>query len=142
MGVHMSPKSIYITRNDLARLQQMVHQARSVEVRDTDYLANLEEGLERGKVVGTTEVPPDVVTMNSRVLLRDPKSGEQFTYTLVFPAEADLAQNKVSVLAPIGTAVLGCRVGEVFEWETPTGTRSLQVAALLYQPEAAGDYHL
>ena len=63
-------------------------------------------------------------------------------YALVFPQDADLAQGKISVLAPIGTAMLGYRVGDVFSWQVPSGERRIKVEAILYQPEAAGDYDL
>ncbi|MGC9336382.1 MAG: GreA/GreB family elongation factor, partial [Anaerolineae bacterium] len=64
------------------------------------------------------------------------------TYMLVFPRDADIDQAKISILAPIGTAMLGYRVGDVFTWEVPEGTRRLRVKEILYQPEASGDYHL
>jgi len=60
----------------------------------------------------------------------------------VFPSDADIAQSKISVLAPIGTAMLGYRVGDTFEWKVPDGIRRLEIKGVLYQPEAAGDYNL
>jgi regulator of nucleoside diphosphate kinase len=80
--------------------------------------------------------------MNSRVKLVDLESDETMEYTLVFPQDADLAEGKISVLAPIGTAMLGYRVGDVFSWQVPSGERRIRVEAILYQPEAAGDYDL
>jgi regulator of nucleoside diphosphate kinase len=89
-------------------------------------------------VLGDGEpVPADVVTMNSEVRLMDLDSGETKVYTLVFPSQAR-SKNAVSVLAPIGTAILGYRVGSVIEWRVPRGVRRLKVLAVLYQPEAAG----
>jgi regulator of nucleoside diphosphate kinase len=64
------------------------------------------------------------------------------TWTLVFPEDADIDQNRISVLAPIGTAMLGYSVGDTIEWPVPEGLRRIQVKEILYQPEAAGDYHL
>jgi regulator of nucleoside diphosphate kinase len=61
---------------------------------------------------------------------------------LVFPENADLKQGKVSILAPIGTAMLGYEVGDIFEWDVPAGKRRLKVKRIIYQPEASGDYHL
>jgi len=72
----------------------------------------------------------------------DLDTGEEEIYTLVFPENADLKQGKISVFAPIGTAMLGYEVGDIFEWEVPAGKRSLRVEKILYQPEASGDYHL
>ena len=83
----------------------------------------------------------DVVTMNSEVLVRDLDSKKEMTVTLVFPSEADLEQGKISILAPVGTALLGYRVGDTIEWKVPGRVRRLRVEKVLYQPEAAGDYH-
>ena len=98
--------------------------------------------MERAEVVAPRDVPTDAVTMNSTVRLRDLGSGKELTYTLVFPNEADVDQGKISILAPIGTAMIGYREGDVIEWEVPSGLRRLKVEEVLYQPEAAGDYHL
>jgi regulator of nucleoside diphosphate kinase len=75
--------------------------------------------------------------MHSTASLIDLDTGEELVYTLVFPAEADIRQGKISVLAPVGTAMLGYGVGAVFEWPVPDGLRRLQVKDVLYQPEAA-----
>ena len=80
--------------------------------------------------------------MNSQACLIDLDTGEKMTYTLVFPRDADVERGKISVLAPIGTAMLGYRVGDVFEWSVPEGLRRLKVKRILYQPEACGDYQL
>jgi regulator of nucleoside diphosphate kinase len=80
--------------------------------------------------------------MNTRLRPRELGSGKDMVFTLVFPSDADLEQGKVSVLAPLGTAVLGFRRGDAFEVHMPGRVRRLQVEELLYQPEAAGDYHL
>jgi regulator of nucleoside diphosphate kinase len=61
---------------------------------------------------------------------------------VVFPSEADSEQGKISILAPVGTALLGYRVGDTVEWKLPGGLRRLKIERILYQPEAAGDYHL
>jgi len=76
------------------------------------------------------------------VRVRDMKSGAEMDISVVFPSEADSEQGKISVLAPIGTALLGYRVGDVVEWKVPGGLRRLKVERILYQPEAAGHYHL
>lgn len=83
------------------------------------------------------KVPRDVITMHSTACLSDLDTEEEFVYTLVFPHEADIRQGKISVLAPIGTAMLGYRVGTVFEWPVPDGMRRLHIKEVLYQPEAA-----
>jgi regulator of nucleoside diphosphate kinase len=94
------------------------------------------------ETVAPAEVPADVITMRSKVRLRDLNTGEEMIYTLVFPTEADSGNGKISVLAPIGTAMLGYRVGSLIEWQVPSGLRRIKVEEILYQPEAAGDYNL
>ena len=136
----MANDPIQITRNDLERLKKVLEETRRTATLDSDSLADLEAELERAEVVDSTAVPPDVVTMNSTVTLLDLESGEEETYTLVFPENA-AGRGRISVVAPIGTAMLGYRVGDVFEWEVPAGKRRLQVKQVHYQPEAAGDHH-
>ena len=138
----MEKRTIYITQFDMARLRVQLFEARRLAGASASSLAKLEMELNRATVIAPTEVPPDVITMNSRVRLLDLDTGEEMIFTLVFPAQADIAESKISVLAPIGTAMLGYRVGDTFTWEVPDGERTLQVKELLYQPEAAGDYHL
>jgi regulator of nucleoside diphosphate kinase len=80
--------------------------------------------------------------MNSKVRFVDLRTREKETYTLVYPEEADVDLAKLSVLAPLGTALLGASVGDVVECRTPGGVRRLKIERILYQPEAAGDFHL
>jgi len=80
--------------------------------------------------------------MRSTVRLKDLVSGEENTYSLVFPTEADFSQGKISVLAPIGTAILGYKSGDTIEWTVPSGLRRLKVDKIIYQPEAAGHFDL
>ena len=138
----MTTRMIYITEFDMQRLRALIGDAKRLAPRGNEYLESLEAELDRGILVSPTEVPPDVVTMNSRVSLVDLDTNEEMVYTLVFPNDADITQSKISVLAPIGTAMLGYRVGDTFEWQVPDGTRRLRVKKVLYQPEAAGDYNL
>ena len=138
----MEARTIYITEYDLERLRELIDEARRLDRRGSEYLDSLDAELARGIVVAPKEVPADVITMNSTLHLLDLDTGEEMVYTLVFPQDADITQSKISVLAPIGTAMLGYRVGDTFTWAVPDGVRRLQVKDVLYQPEAAGDYHL
>jgi regulator of nucleoside diphosphate kinase len=138
----MRTKPIQITEFDLKRLAELIREAGHSDYRDSEYLKDLEKELERAEVVPAKEISGDVITMNSRVRLVDIDSGEEMTYTLVFPEDADIAENKISVLAPIGTAMLGYRIDDSFSWTVPDGERRLQVKEILYQPESSGDYHL
>ncbi len=98
--------------------------------------------MERAQIVDAKDIPPNVITMRSTVRLKDLVSGEANIYSLVFPTEANFSHGKISVLAPIGTAILGYRTGDTIEWVVPSGMRKLKVDKVLYQPEAAGDYEL
>lgn len=138
----MSGKPIQITEFDLERLKKLLFEAKYNQYRKSQYLEKLQMEIERAMVVSPKDIPGDVITMNSKVCLVDLETGEEEVYTLVFPEDADLDQGKISVLAPIGTAMLGYEVGDVFEWEVPAGRRKLRVEKILYQPEASGDYHL
>ncbi len=135
---------IYITELDRQRLEKLIELAgeRSNGVEDHEYLRKLESELDLAETVSPREVHGDVITMRSKVRLRDLTTNEEMIYTLVFPSEAKFDEGKISVLAPVGTAMLGYRVGSVIEWQVPSGLRRLRVEEILYQPEAAGDYNL
>lgn len=138
----MNPREIWVTDFDLDRLRKLLDGTRLWSSRDREHLERLDEELGRAHVVSPADIPPDVVTMNTRLRLRDLDSGREMVFTLVFPSDADVEQGKVSVLAPLGTAVLGYRRGDAFEWPMPGRVRRLHVEEILYQPEAAGDHHL
>ena len=138
----MSERTIQITELDRKRLQDLIRDAQAGEYRKSVYLENLLGELERAQVVPSRDISGDVITMNSTVTLKDLDTNEEETYTLVYPEQADTTQGKVSILAPIGTAMLGYRAGDVFEWEVPAGMRRLKVEKILYQPEASGNYDL
>src|SRR5262245_39391776 len=134
----MEPRDIYITDYDLNRLKELLQVGISFPERDRQLLEALQGELDRAHIVEPTAVPHDVVTMNSRVRLTDVETNEGQVYTVVFPSEANLEQRKISILAPIGTAILGYRVGDKVEWRMPGGIRKLRIEEILYQPEAAG----
>ncbi len=138
----MDIRTIYLTEFDRERLRTLIDDAKRLDRYGNEYLESLEIELSRGQVVAPTDVPADVITMNSKVCLKDLDTKEEMIVMLVFPADADIAQSKISVLAPIGTAMLGYRLGDVFTWKVPDGVRHLKVEKILYQPEAAGDHHL
>lgn len=134
----MKGKSIVITESDYARLQRLIESSRRFRRRDAQHLDALEQELERATIARAEEVPDDLVTMNSRVRVEDLDSGHMYAYQIVFPKDADLAKNRISVLAPIGTALLGYGAGTTVEWQVPSGMRRLRILDVEYQPEAAG----
>jgi regulator of nucleoside diphosphate kinase len=137
----MAERKSVITEADYDRLKHLVE---SPLYRSTHavLLMALKGELDRGQIVTSGRIPKGVVTMHARVRVRDLDDDEQETYTLVYPEDADINAGRLSVLAPLGTALLGTRAGDVVEFDAPAGTRRLKVERVLYQPEAAGDFHL
>jgi len=137
----MKQRQIFITAFDKERLEELIAVAREFGEHAREDLDDLAAELDRASVVDSAKVPPNVVTMNSKVVLHDLDTSEEETYVLAFPNEADAGSGAISVLAPVGTAILGYRQGDVVEWPVPSGTRRIRIAKILYQPEAAGDFH-
>ena len=123
---------IIVTDADLARLRPVLDSTRG-EATDA-----LEEELQRAAIVRQADVPADVVTMNTDVLYEDCATGVRREVRIVYPKDADARAGRVSVLAPIGAALLGLRVGQSIEWHVPGGNRRVRVVEVRYQPEAAG----
>jgi regulator of nucleoside diphosphate kinase len=137
----MNPRTIHINEFDHRRLQVLIESARTKDPMNQESFAALAAELERATIVPQHETGADVITMNSTAVLVDVEDGEEEEWTLVFPENADVDRNRISVLAPIGIAMLGYRVGDTFEWTTPGGVRKLRVKSILYQPESAGDFN-
>jgi regulator of nucleoside diphosphate kinase len=133
-------KTIYITKFDYERLKELLGVANTFSYNGRTDLAKLAGELERAEILDSEEIPSDVVTMNSRAEIRDLETGETMTYTLVFPRDANIDEGRISIFAPLGTAILGFRAGDDLEWEVPSGTRRLRIEKILYQPEAEGHY--
>lgn len=129
---------ITISRLDLGRLKRLLA---NPMVRGSDAADALDDELERAAVVDPTALPPTVVSMNSRVRLRERRTSRELELTLVYPD--DVGPDRVSVLAPVGSALLGLAVGQDIEWPLPGGrVAELTVLEILYQPEAMGDLDL
>jgi len=131
-------RTIYITATDMTRLRALITAHRDPR----EDIKTLAGELDRAQVVAPSEVPRNVITMNSEARLREVETNEEITYRLVFPEQANIDERRISVLAPIGTAMLGQREGDEFQWEVPEGLVRLRVEKVMYQPEAAGHYHL
>ena len=131
----MSP--IYVTDRDYTRLLELVQAQRANGLADKNVIALAEE-LKRAVRVPSEKILDTEITMNSTVVLEEKKTGQERELTLVYPAEANIAEMKISVLAPIGTAILGCKVGDVVEWPVPAGRARYVVKKVVYQPEANG----
>lgn len=131
-------RQIMMTQQDRTKLQKMISDILLTEVDGTEHVRALDGEMSRAAVVASDEIPPDVITMRSRVRLSF-GDGEDEEYTLVYPDEADLSENRISVLSPVGTAILGYRADDVISWDVPDGSIDISVKSVVYQPEAAGD---
>jgi len=142
MGATMTGRKIHITQQDAIRLREWLRVAGRRHEKDRENLAVLRDELDAAQVIQPDEVPPDVVTLHSRVRLVDSDTDQETCYTLVFPEAAVASRERISVLAPLGAAILGCRTGEEIRFRVPAGWRTVRIAEVLYQPEAAGDFDL
>jgi regulator of nucleoside diphosphate kinase len=136
----MKKRQLIITQADHRRLVELTRGARLDPHIGAEALAALnalDTELWSARRVSPGDVPWDVVTMNSVVRIRDLDTGEADDYELVYPTYADIERNRISVLAPIGTAILGYRIGDVIQWPVPAGVCRLRIEEILYQPERA-----
>lgn len=129
---------IYITEQDARRLRALTQSASAREAVGAQALNRLNAELDRAKIVTESELPADAITMNSTAELEDLDDGEILKFTLVFPESADTFEGRISILAPLGMAMLGYRVGNEFEWPVPNGTIRVRVRRLLGQGVPAG----
>lgn len=126
--------TIYISERDARRIKTLIDLAPQVDARTRGYLGRLEEELNRAHIVAEGDLPAHVITLNSEVKLEDLSDGEIMNYTLVFPDEADPSEGKISILAPLGTGMLGYQSGDDFEWETPGGKARFKVLEVTRKP--------
>jgi regulator of nucleoside diphosphate kinase len=133
-------RSLYITQNDFEKLRGLIAGYKPRNEFEQDNLDMLVHDLERAHIVDPSDIPANVVTMNSKLYVRDIDSMEEMMFTLVFPKDADLSKDKISVLAPIGSSVLGYKTGDIIQWKMPNRVRNLKIETVIYQPEAAGNY--
>ena len=128
-----------ITHGDHRRLRSLIDRH---SLTDQENMAALRQRVRSATVVRPSRIPPNVVTMNSRVVLRNVDSGDRMTCTLAYPSEARASPRHVSVTRPLGTAMLGKRVGQIIRWPGGAKERRLRIQSVPYQPEAAGTTNL
>ncbi|WNG34158.1 nucleoside diphosphate kinase regulator [Archangium minus] len=134
-------RHVLVTETDLERLQRLIELCS--DGRTAELVEMLEQELALAEVKSSQDIPSDVVTMNSTVVFEDEESGVLRRVTLCYPRDARSDEGRISVIAPIGSALLGLSVGQSIEWPVPGGrTKRLRVVAVPYQPEASGHFHL
>jgi regulator of nucleoside diphosphate kinase len=134
---------IRLTELDAVRLERALMELLKSSDGEPQGATELESLLDAAAIVPSASIDPNVVTMNSTVVLEARPSGERTTFTLVYPKDVDLQRSRVSVLSPVGRALLGARVGDVLRVMVPGhGERELVVVELSYQPEANGRFDL
>jgi regulator of nucleoside diphosphate kinase len=134
-------RQIIITKIDQERVSTIIAELRK-HGHCSDDLDAVEQELARASIVEPRDVPRNVITMNSTVVLRDLDTNNTEKYTLVYPWDEDMTKGNISILAPVGTAILGYQVGDIIEWEVPVGRKRYQVEHVLFQPEREGRYDL
>lgn len=130
--------SITVTDHDYKKLQQCLQDARYLADVPSAAITKLGQELKRAVKVPSKKIMVNVVTMNSQVIIEDVDTKREFEISIVYPGNASIAEKRVSVLAPMGTALLGYTEGSVVEWDMPAGTKKLLVKKIVYQPEANG----
>ncbi|EDY86897.1 transcription elongation factor [gamma proteobacterium HTCC5015] len=125
---------------DVARIESLLEK---LDLKAKNNHTELFEELYRCRIVSSQEVSPDVVTMNSRVKYTRLDTQQQSTLTLCYPDQISRADDAVSILAPIGSAIIGLSVGQIIDWPLPNGKNApLRIDELLFQPERSGNYTL
>ncbi|UXD86852.1 nucleoside diphosphate kinase regulator [Thalassolituus hydrocarboniclasticus] len=134
-----SKPNIIISSLDLERLERLLD---SLPGKAFPGMDELEAELERAQIVAPRDVPATVVTMNSTVRFQVKNTQEEFCLTLVYPKDMDTTGGTISILAPVGSALLGLSVGDEIEWPSPNGKpMQVRIEEILYQPESSGEFH-
>ncbi|HAF95493.1 MAG: hypothetical protein A2X34_01375 [Elusimicrobia bacterium GWC2_51_8] len=133
-------KILHFTKLNAERISKYLSSSDRLNSRDRNNWEVLCEKVGKGKISDPCAIRPDIVTVNSRVHLKDLDTKKEILITLVFPDDANIEQGKLSILSPMGTAILGYSQGDAIKWEAPSGIRHIRIVKIHYQPEAAGDY--
>ena len=127
---------------DLVRIRERIKDVSYKNAYTMREIERLQDELDRARVVEPHRIPNNVITMNSVVTVKYLTTGKEFTIRLVYPEDADAKQNRVSVFAPVGAALLGYRKGDTIHWNSPGGKIKIKVVDVVYQPEAVGCFDL
>lgn len=135
-------KQIILSKLDFTRILDSIKVAKQSNKLNAAEAELLLGELNSAKVVEPQEIPVNVVTMNSIVKISFLNIKKSVSFQLVYPNEADIKKNKISIFSPIATALIGYKVSDEIEWVVPSGLTKIRIDEIIYQPEAAGDYNL
>lgn len=138
----MMERALYLTDYDYERLELLLDNMNRVPQNRREDLSRLEDDLATCQIVAPEEMPGNIVTLHSTVRYLDLDSNKERVVTLVFPSNADLSMGRISIAVPLGAAILGRAEGDIVTWKVFDGMMRIRIEEVLYQPEAAGDYHL
>lgn len=133
---------IILSKLDYSRIHKCIQDARQANTIGINEAENLLNELKSAKVVEPEEIPANVVTMNSVVRISFPETRKTLKFRIVYPDQANIKENRISIFSPVATALIGYRVSDEIEWIVPSGLTKLRIDEIIYQPEAAGDFNL
>jgi regulator of nucleoside diphosphate kinase len=133
---------IILSKLDYSRIYKCINEARRLNTIGVNEVENLLHELHSAEVVDPNEIPSDVVTMNSIVKISFLNTNKTTQFQVVYPDQANIKENKISIFSPVATALIGYKVSDEIEWIVPLGLTKLRIDEIIYQPEAAGDYDL
>jgi regulator of nucleoside diphosphate kinase len=130
---------IMMSSHDFDRLEALLE---NLSENDFPGKEALQDELDRAETVDPRQMPPTVVTMNSTVRFMNETTGEEFCMTLVYPKDVQGKPDRISILAPVGSALIGLSIGDLIEWSLPGGSIiRVRIIDIIYQPERAGEFH-
>ncbi len=135
-------KKVTLTKNDYTRIYKAITDAKNSKTINSNEAEKLLSELSKAEIVPSEKIDKDVVTMNSEVKLFFENTQKEQSFKIVYPQDANLKENKISIFSPIATALIGYRIGDEIEWIVPGGMTKIKIIDLIYQPEAAGDFDL
>ena len=135
-------KKVTLTKNDYTRIYKAITDAKNSKTINSNEAEKLLSELSKAEIVPSEKIDKDVVTMNSEVKLFFENTQKEQSFKIVYPQDANLKENKISIFSPIATALIGYKIGDEIEWIVPGGMTKIKIVDLSYQPEAAGDFDL
>ena len=131
---------LIINRLDYARIKKSISDAKQFKSISNSEAEKLQQELDAAKIVEPEAIPSNVVTMNSIVKLSFLNNDKKIQFQIVYPEQANIKENKISIFSPIATALIGYKVNDEVEWIVPAGLTRIRIDEIVYQPEAAGDF--